>query len=97
MANTDIVISLPGSDIMPGVFLPPGAEMIVPCRLMSGGRWRKSLDIQLWFQYSHVIPTEYCEKIILASGMQGLSISSLMANVTAAIGRLRKKNILEFL
>jgi hypothetical protein len=51
MINTDVVISLPGSDIMNCIFLPPVSAMIIPHRRVSGS-WEGSNEIDIWFRFA---------------------------------------------
>ena len=53
MAMTDIVISLPGSDLMNCIFLNPKGYIISPNRFYSNGRKEGSNEIDVWFQFTH--------------------------------------------
>ena len=44
LSETDVFLTLPGSDAMNGVFLPDGALVILPCRLAAGWQKRRRDD-----------------------------------------------------
>jgi hypothetical protein len=50
MRNSDVVVSLPGSDVMRGIFLPDGALIILPCR--RGPSTIAYIEIDGWQPYS---------------------------------------------
>jgi len=66
IANTKVLFSLPGSDLMNAVFLPNNAAIIVPERLY-GGKWQASNEIRLWFRHrldlyiDHFRPNATCK------------------------------------
>ena len=53
MAMADIVISLPGSDLMNCIFLNPKGNIICPNRFYKTGRKEDSNEINIWFQFTH--------------------------------------------
>ena len=50
MADSDIVFSNPGSDIMPCVFMRPNTVLIVPNRYFEGS-WQESNEVRMWFNH----------------------------------------------
>ena len=53
MAMADIVISLPGSDLMNCIFLNPKGSIICPNRCYRNGHKEGSNEIAIWFQFTH--------------------------------------------
>jgi hypothetical protein len=53
MAMADIVISLPGSDLMNCIFLNPKGHIICPDRFYYNGDKQGSNEIAIWFQFTH--------------------------------------------
>ena len=62
LSRTKLLISLPGSDIMNGIFLPNNSHMLIYCRYVHGTE-EKSNEVALWFRHLHYIhTTEVCDK-----------------------------------
>lgn len=53
MALADIVISLPGSDLMNCIFLNPKGYIISPNRFYESGLKEDSNEIKIWFRFTH--------------------------------------------
>ena len=53
MAMADIVISIPGSDLMNCIFLNPKGYIICPNRFYNNGHKEGSNEIDIWFQFTH--------------------------------------------
>lgn len=59
MINTDIVLSLPGSDVMNSLFLPDRSTLIVPCRKIQ--LIEPSNEIRIWFRkFAQIRAIEIC-------------------------------------
>jgi len=62
MAETQVLISLPGSDIMNAIFMPDNSFLIVYCRYFEGVK-EGSNEVRLWFKYlRHLHVVELCNE-----------------------------------
>ena len=55
MVMADIVIPLPGSDLMNCIFLDTKSTIIVPHRFDNYNNQEGSNEIDIWFQFTHKI------------------------------------------
>ena len=53
MVMADIVVSLPGSDLMNCIFLNPKSYIICPNRFISNEKKESSNEIDIWFKHTH--------------------------------------------
>jgi len=53
IAFADIIISLPGSDLMNCIFLNPKSYIICPNRFYKNGKKENSNEIDIWFRHTH--------------------------------------------
>ena len=58
MAKTDLMIALPGSDVMNGIFMPSHSALVIPHRYVRNnttshlaGLWTDSTEVRLWFNH----------------------------------------------
>ena len=82
MADTDVVFSLPGSDMMNAVFMRPGAGIVVPWRY-NNHKWKASNEIRLWFRH-------FSKMSIVTRRPEGESNTSMFFDVDYCIGMIEE-------
>lgn len=97
MSNTDVLLSLPGSDVMNAVFMPAISAMILPHRFVSGN-WEKSNEVRLWFKH---IPERYIDEYMpQPTGWNGeevfpLDINQTLSHLDAAMWYIQSNRFAE--
>ena len=86
MASTAVLISLPGSDLMAAVWLPPASEILQVCRFVGGG-WDMGNEQQIWFRMTHPL-TVWCPRT------HDLPVEEFVRRVRAAEARVRGRSSL---
>ena len=87
MKDADILMSLPGSDVMNAVFMPPVSAMILPNRYFDM-HWEDSNEVRLWFRH---IPGRYVDEYkpvvqhTSKTGAMKLNLNETLAHVDAAL------------
>jgi hypothetical protein len=87
MQQSDIVISLPGSDLMNAIFLKDKSTIFVPCRKV-GANLEFSNEVRIWFISESFLSTiELCgdEDITFTKGIASINIISLAKYMPSAI------------
>ena len=60
LSETKLIISLPGSDLMNGIFLPDGSHIVIFCRYVDG-REEASNERALWLKHlGYITVNEFC-------------------------------------
>jgi hypothetical protein len=95
MAQCDIMISLPGSDVINAVFMPTHSAMIIPWRFLNSTGWDPSRELKWWF---NLIPRRYIitynpkydheTTVDNATGAMKLGLSQMHSHVDEAVRHL---------
>jgi len=95
MAQCDIMISLPGGDVINAVFMPTHSAMIIPWRFLNSTGWDPSRELKWWF---NLIPSRYIitynpeydheTTVDNATGAMKLGLSQMHSHVDEAVRHL---------
>jgi hypothetical protein len=95
MAQCDIMISLPGSDVINAVFMPTHSAMIIPWRFLNSTGWDPSRELKWWFnliprRYIITYNPKYDHETIVdnATGAMKLGLSQMHSHVDEAVRHL---------
>ena len=92
VSTADVLVSLPGSDLMTAVWLPTLSEIIQPCRYVEG-QIDYGNEQMIWFHITHHVQI-WCSSLHVTEGKLTLPVREFVTRVHAALARVwdRKHN-----